>query len=102
MFEKNTLVCIYLQNPHEKFWGRLYQHDVLGIHFVGIEIQSFKDWCRELSTPQEAAIFPTNLFIPTWRIEKIVLDESQGVFQSFADQFLVETGLNIADYLPPV
>ena len=100
MIKKNSLVCLYLQNPKEKFWGRLYEISQHGIFFIGIEIKSFNDWCREIAAEEEITIYPTNFFIPNWRLEKIVLDENQGIFQSFEQQFIEQTGLKVQTYLP--
>ncbi|OQY27415.1 MAG: hypothetical protein B6244_10610 [Candidatus Cloacimonetes bacterium 4572_55] len=96
----NSLVCVYLQNPREKFFGRLHELSVQGVQFVGIDIKSFDDWCYELVEEDEKNIFPSALYVPSWRIEKIVLDESQGVLKSFSENFYQRTDQKIELYFP--
>lgn len=100
MIKVNSLICVYLQNPREKFWGRLYELDQRGIQFIGVDFKSFDDWCHELGRGEEATIYSSNLFIPANRIEKIVLDEDQGAYQSFAERFRQRTGQEVVKHLP--
>ncbi len=100
MIKINSLVFIYLQNPREKFFGRLYELNPHGLHFIGIDQKTFDDWCREINNEEEPTIFPSTSFIPIWRIEKLVLDETQGVFLSFSATFQQKTDLEIESYLP--
>ncbi len=100
MIKINSFVCVYLQNPREKFWGRLYEFDAKGIQIVGIDFKSFNDWCIELDSDDETTICPSTIYIPAWRIEKIVLDETQGVYLSFLENFRQKTEREIDPYFP--
>lgn len=102
MIKKNDFVCIYLQNPREKFWGRVLGLDSSGVHFNGLEIKSYPDWCQELAAGNDPTIFPGIFFVPSWRLEKILLDQTQGIFESFVSQFKSKTNLDLESEIPPV
>jgi hypothetical protein len=47
----------------------------------------------------EGGVGPSLVFYPLQRVEKVLLDESQGGLPSFADRFASRTGLELGDAL---
>ncbi|MFQ6082674.1 MAG: hypothetical protein ACE5WD_04855 [Candidatus Aminicenantia bacterium] len=84
--KEDSFVVIYLNNPKEKFWGRLISLKPEGVQVKGLNINSFNDWLRNMSS-----INLSTVFFPMIRVEKIILDESSDSSLSFKDQVIKKT-----------
>jgi len=98
MIKKNSLVVAYLKEPREQIWGVLLSLDQSGLVIKGISLDSFDDWCRQVAKGEEI-IGLSEMFIPSLRVEKILLDEKVGNLPSFSDRFQMKVGMTIQEWL---
>lgn len=97
--EPGETVLAYLRDPHEKLWGVLRRLDAAGLVVEGIDLGSFDDWVAQIERGEESVVGPSVLFIPTLRIEKILLDRPSGSLPSLADRFRRRTGRSVQEVL---
>ena len=95
----DSIVIVNLQNPKEKFFGRLLEITTPGVTVRGIDINAFEDWMDHITHREESGVQPTTVFFPLHRIEKIILDEGIGAIPSFSDNFLTKVGATVHDHL---
>ncbi len=96
---ENSFVVINLQNPSERFVGRLIEIGLSGVTIRGVDLKAFDDWMNDITHEEESGVRPTTSFYPLHRIEKIMLDEDVGGIPSLANTFLTKVGASIQDYL---
>jgi hypothetical protein len=89
-------VVVVLHTPREKCWGLLDEINTAGVFLRGLDLNSFDDWVRSL-VHDEPFLGLTDLFFPTWRIERIVRDETEGAILSLSEQVEKRTGRSIED-----
>ena len=87
MIIPGSIVILHLQNPREKVWGAMLAINHFGITLRGIDVYSFDDWARSVANQGEVSIGLSTIFVPTLRVEKLVLDETSGSYKSLSDQF---------------
>lgn len=85
--EKGDLIIVHCLNPKEKIWGLLLRLDSIGPVIRGLDLASIDDWIRQERDQDEQFIVPSTVLIPMQRVEKIYLDESTGLSQSFGDLY---------------
>ena len=95
----NSIVIVNLQEPRERFFGRLLDIATHGITVRGIDLNAFEDWMDHISHREESGVQPTTVFYPIHRIEKIILDEGIGAIPSLSDTFLTRIGAAVSEYL---
>ena len=95
----NSIVILNLQEPRERFFGRLLDIATHGITVRGIDLNAFEDWMDHISHREESGVQPTTVFYPIHRIEKIILDEGIGAIPSLSDTFLTKIGAAVSEYL---
>jgi hypothetical protein len=95
----NSIVIINLQEPRERFFGRLIDLATHGVTVRGIDLNAFDDWMDHITHREESGVQPTTVFFPMHRIEKILLDEGIGAIPSFSDTFLTKVGAAVEQYL---
>ena len=88
-FPPNALVIVNLISPKEKFFGVLR----------AVNLDSFDDWIHQIARAEEAEIEMVTMFVPLFRVERIFLDESAGMVQSYSQRFAQVVGQNVAEYL---
>lgn len=93
------IVVLYLKEPREKMWGILLETSTSGIWFRGLELNSFEDFARQEAHNGERFVGPSTIFFPYLRVEKIILDESLGVFPSLKKKFEEIAGKNAIERL---
>lgn len=99
-FPDSALVILNLVNPKEKFWGRLVSISGVGITLVGINLDSFEDWIRQIARDSEEQTFDlATMFVPLFRVERMFLDEAVGSVQSYAELFESVVGVPVGEYL---
>jgi hypothetical protein len=94
-----SIVIMSLQNPREKIWGVMLGINHFGITLRGIDVYSFDDWTRSIANQNEAVIGLTTMFVPMIRVEKVVLDENNGEFKSFSEQFKERVGHDVLEFM---
>jgi len=97
--ESGETVLAYLREPQEKLWGVLRRLDAAGIVLEGVDLTSFDDWVAQIERGEDSVVGPSVLFVPTPRIEKILLDRPSGSLPSLADRFLRRTGRPVQEVL---
>ncbi len=95
----NSFVTVNLQNPPERFVGRLIEIGIAGITLRGLDLKAFDDWMNDIAQQEESGVRPTTIFFPLHRIEKMMLDEDIGGIPSLANTFLTKVGASVKDYL---
>ena len=96
--EAGACVIVSLCEPREKFWGLLDDINAAGISLRGIDLSSFDELLRMLLRG-ETGIYPATVFFPLRRIERILLDETNGALPSLQTQFEERTGRGFQDWL---
>ena len=91
-------VVVYLHSPREKLWGILGGVDLEGVYLRGIDLNTFDDWVQTIARG-ERNIALTRMFLPMWRVERIILDEPVDQIPSMADRFLSRVGMTVEQYL---
>src|SRR5262245_1044677 len=96
-FSGGALVVLYLQGPREKIWGLLLDLNPAGVSIMGVGLDSFDDWLRGLSDPEEQRIHPSMGFYPLLRVEKILMDEGAEGVPSLDAQVVARTGVGLRE-----
>jgi hypothetical protein len=96
--ESGAPVIVYLHSPREKIWGVLRELNGAGVFVRGIDLNTFDDWVKMI-VRGERNMGLTHTFLPMWRIERVVLDESVDEIPSLAAQFYARVGLTFNEYL---
>jgi len=92
-------VLLYLRDPQEKQWGVLRSLDANGVVIEGVDLASFEDWIAQIERDEASVVGPSVVFVPTTRIEKILLDRSSGDLPSLAERFERRTGKSVQQVL---
>jgi len=90
-------VLVYLRDPQEKMWGVLRRLDASGLVLEGIDLTSFDDWIAQIERGEESVVGPSVLFVPSLRLEKVLLDRSSGKLPSLAERFRARTGRTVQE-----
>src|SRR6266850_4539574 len=93
---RGAAVLLVLHNPREKCWGILDEINAAGVFLRGLDLNAFDDWVRSL-VHNEPFIGLSDLFFPTWRIERISRDENAGAIPSLCEQVEKRTGRSIEE-----
>ncbi len=96
--EAGMCVVVNLHSPREKVWGLLADLSPAGAQVRGIDVNTFDDWVRMI-THNERNIGLTYVFLPMWRIERILLDETIGDILSLEELFQLRVGISLQEYL---
>ena len=98
-FRPGAAVILYLKEPKERFWGVLRSLDATGVAVLGVELQSFDDWVRQVADRASPDITASLVFFPLLRLEKILLDMPSGEIPSLVGSFESRTGRKLLEYL---
>ena len=91
-------VIVHLNSPREKLWGVVLQIDSTGVYIRGVDLNTFNEWLPMISRGEPNVGFST-LFLPMWRIDKVLLDESIDDLRSLAEQFKERVGITVDEFL---
>jgi len=94
-----AVVILYLKEPKERFWGVLRSLDGTGASVLGVDLQAFDDWMRQVADAAVPDITPSLVFFPLLRVEKILLDMPSGEIPSLVERFEARTGRDLLAYL---
>ncbi len=92
-------VLAYLREPLEKLWGVLRRLDAAGLVLEGIDLTSFDDWVAQIERGEESIVGASVMFIPTPRMERILLACPSGRLPAMADRFRRRTGRSVQEVL---
>lgn len=90
-FRPGSVVLVTLNNPREKFWGRILALDPAGLSLCGVELASFEDAINMFIGGEPLAV--AALFFPMHRVERIELDLPSGAIPSLSQRFVSRTGM---------
>lgn len=93
------LVVVHLVGPREKFWGVLVETSAPGVTVRGLALDLFDGWMREVAKGKADSFFPSTVFFPMHRVERIFADETSGEVESYAERFIGIVGADVRDYL---
>src|SRR5438552_3327811 len=89
-------VIVNLHSPREKIWGVLRELNAAGVFVRGIDLNTFEDWVQ-MVVRGERNMGLTHVFLPMWRVERVVLDESIDDIPSLAAQFFSRVGQTLSE-----
>ncbi len=90
-FQAGAVVLATLNNPREKFWGKILALDPAGLSLCGLELASFEDATNLFISGEPLSVVA--LFFPMHRVERIELDSPSGSIPSLSQRFLSRTGV---------
>lgn len=96
---RNSVVMVYLVSPREKVWGLLIDLGPAGVWLRGMDLNSFDDWLRSLSGPDDQRLSPSIGFYPLARVEKIFVEDAADGAGSLEAQCVSRTGRSLRDCL---
>lgn len=97
MIEKGDIVVAILQNPREKLVGKLQKISSAGVFLRGIDLSYFDDLISAVRKGEEYLPLQ-DYFLPMWRLEKLIKDESSEVVNSLSEQFKSRTGMDLKEF----
>ncbi len=100
--QTDSFIVAYLSSPREKWWGMLKSLTPSGITLRGLSLDSFEPWARAVARREECELFPSTVFFPMNRVERIYEDETTLSVPSMADRFLEWTGEDVRIHLFPI
>ena len=95
--ETGESVIVILQNPREKLFGVLHEINPSGIFVRAIDLNYFDEWTRAIAGGEQY-LSMQDYFLPMWRVERMMRDESAAGLLSLAEQFSQRTGLFISHF----
>ncbi len=90
-------VILVLHTPREKLLGILDEINASGVFVRGIDLGYFDDWCNSISS-SEPYLPMSDYFLPMWRLERMMRDESSAGAPSMTQQFEQRTGKKLAEF----
>jgi hypothetical protein len=93
-FQAGAIVLVTLNNPREKFWGKILALEPAGLSLCGVELASFEEVTNMFIAGEPLAV--TTLFFPMHRVERIELDSPSGSIPSLSQRFISRTGVEPA------
>ncbi|HLJ29621.1 MAG TPA: hypothetical protein VKY85_23130 [Candidatus Angelobacter sp.] len=96
LFQPGSMVLVTLNNPREKFWGKLLALDHAGISLRGIDLHSLDDFAQLMKSGEAAS--PTAVFFPMHRIDRVEMDAPNGEIPSLAEQFEAKSGRSAGSF----
>ena len=91
------VVLVTLGIPREKFWGAIFSLAPEGLSLCGVELASFDDFVSPVKEAEP--FFPSVVFVPMHRVERMELDLRDGSIPSSSQRFTSKTGLDPASVL---
>lgn len=90
-------VILVLHSPREKLLGLVQDLNAAGVFIRAIDLSYFDDWCRSIVNG-EPYLPMSDYFIPMWRVERMVRDESSDDTPSMAALFEQRTGKSLVEF----
>jgi len=91
LFRPGAIVLLTLNNPREKYWGKLLELAPAGLSLCGIELASFEDATNMFIAGEAFSV--ATLFFPMHRVERVEIDSPSGAIPSLSQRFLSRTGV---------
>ena len=96
--QPGSFVTVYLVDPVERFWGRLFQLSQAGITVRAIDVKQIETFKYQFRK-EERLVFPRTLFFPMRRIQQMDLDEALDDIPSVIDSISDATGRDPDDII---
>jgi len=93
LFRPGAIVLLTLNNPREKYWGKLLELAPAGLSLCGIELASFEDATNMFIAGEAFSV--ATLFFPMHRVERMELDVRNGDIPSIQERFQSKSGKSI-------
>lgn len=90
-------VLLVLHTPREKLFGILDEINAAGVFVRAIDLGYFDDWCRSIAEGEQYLAM-SDYFVPMWRLERMVRDESSDEAASMSEQFEQRTGRRLSEF----
>ena len=90
-------VILVLHSPREKLLGLVQDLNAAGVFIRAIDLSYFDDWCRSIVNG-EPYLPMSDYFVPMWRVERMVRDESSDDTPSMAALFEQRTGKSLVEF----
>jgi len=104
-FQRGQLVVAVLENPRQKFWGRILGLEAAGLVIRGVDLAPWEELLVLVKNGQGDQVALGTRFLPLHRVESIYVDEPSSGAQSMGEIFQERTGVDpqhfLADPLPP-
>ena len=97
-----SIVIVHLADPNEKYWGVLESIAAYGLTLRCLNVESFDDWTRSVTSEEEPSLGLATIFFPMRRVERMFLDERVGAVESLSDAFARQVGRTVEAYLRDV
>jgi hypothetical protein len=94
-----SIVIVHLADPNEKYWGVLESIAAHGLTLRCLNVESFDDWTRSITSEEAPSLGLATIFFPMRRLERMFLDERVGVVESMQDHFTRQVGKTVEAYL---
>ena len=95
--ETGESVVLILQNPREKLVGILHEISAAGIFLRAIDLGYFDEWVNSIKN-DEPYLPMQDYFVPMWRVERLMRDESSFEMPSMSEQFNQKTGFDLSQF----
>ena len=95
--ETGDSVVLVLHSAREKLLGLLQELTPAGVFVRAIDLSYFDDWCRSIAN-NEPFLPMSDYFMPMWRVERIIRDESTEDAPALAVLFEQRTGRNLVEF----
>ena len=90
-------VILILHTPREKLLGIVDEIGPEGVYVRGIDLGYFDDWCRSIAEGEQYLPM-SDYFLPMWRLERMMRDESVEGATSMTEQFEQRTGRRLTEF----
>src|SRR5438270_8279781 len=83
--EPGDPIIVVLHTPREKCWGILDEINPAGVFLRGLDLNSFDEWLRAVMR-NEVFVGLNDMFLPVWRVERIIRDEGSNEIPALFEQ----------------
>ena len=91
-FQPGQWVVLVLQNPRERFWGRLLGLEPTGVVLRGLDVKLWEEVLQLVRAGQADQVSVGTRFYPLHRVESLYLDEASSGAPSLVDEFVRRAG----------
>jgi hypothetical protein len=94
----NSIVVLSLHSPKEKIWGELLVLSPAGITIRGVGLTHFEELLRQAAAGEAGAGSLSTVFYPSYRVERMALDEGIPEAPSLAERFRLRMGIPVQEF----
>jgi len=93
------LVVVVLNDPREKYWGKLEGLEMAGIAIRGFDISQWEQVIAFVRAGEMDQVPLGTKFFPMHRVETMYADEAESGVESLGDEFLRRAGMDPLEFL---